>query len=410
MARFAYRPPELDRRINLLIGSIRSGKTWGVHSKILHLCDYPVAGQKIITGVSKASIKTNVLNDLFSIVGRRNYHYNAQSGELRLFRSQWIVMGAKDEGSEKYIRGATVGASVCDEVVLMPQSYWQMLLSRMSPHGARLYGTTNADNPYHWLKSDVLDDAELVRDGLLWYETFTMDDNPNLDPQFIAAQKKLYTGVFYKRFIEGQWVMATGAVYGDAWSDANLYDDDTRPRGLYSPGGREGYVNHIIGVDYGTTNPCVFTDEIDDGRVLWQDAEYYWDSKVEMQQKTDQELANDLEQFIAKSRCRQRPKVIVDPSAASFKLELVKRGIWVVDADNEVSDGIRRVGSALRQRKIRVHKRCKKTIAEHAAYAWNKKSAERGVEEPVKAHDHSCDAKRYVANDVFANSWRLEAA
>ena len=177
LEKFALRPPEQDAKINLLVGSVRSGKTWALHPKILALCEYPVQGRRLLTGVSKASIKTNVLTDLFDLCGQRNVHYNSQSGELRLFNSDWLVYGASDAGSEKYLRGATVGAAVCDECVLMPETYWQMLMSRMSPPGARVYGSTNADSPFHWLKKDYLDNEELKRDKILWWDTFTMDDN-----------------------------------------------------------------------------------------------------------------------------------------------------------------------------------------------------------------------------------------
>ena len=51
-----------------------------------------------------------------------------------------------------------------------------------------------------------------------------MADNPNLTAEFVEAQKRLYTGFFYKRFIEGLWVIAEGAIYKDSWSEALLYD------------------------------------------------------------------------------------------------------------------------------------------------------------------------------------------
>lgn len=405
------RPPELDAKYNGLIGSVRSGKTWGLHSKIMYLCDYPVQGRRLLTGVSKSSIKTNVLTDLFDLVGKGNYHYNNQSGELRLFNSDWLVYGAKDEGSEKYIRGSTIGAAVCDEAVLMPQSYFQMLLTRLSPPGARLYFSTNADSPFHWLKKDYLDNQELIRDRILWWDTFTMDDNPNLDASYVEDQKKLYTGVFYKRMILGQWAMASGAVYAGAWGDWTLYDDRTRPRGLYSRGGTEGYVNHVIGVDYGTTNPCVFLDALDDGRTVWVDNEYYWDSVKEMRQKTDTELADDLEAFIKASNCPDDPKIIVDPSAASFRAELVRRGMWVVAADNDVMTyGIQRTASVLAQKKLRFHRtRCPHSQAEFQAYAWDSKKTDKGTEEVIKKRDHTPDAGRYIVNDVFKQEWRLAA-
>ena len=410
LEKFAMRPPEKDAKINVLVGSVRSGKTWALHSKIMYLCDYPVGGRRLLTGVSKASIKTNVLTDLLSLIGPKNYKYNSQSGELRLFNSDWIVYGAADEGSEKYLRGSTIGAAVCDELVLMPQSYFQMLLTRTSPHGARVYGSTNADNSEHWLKKDYLDNEELRKDKLLWWDTYTMDDNITLDPEYVSSQKKLYTGVFYDRMIRGLWNMVGGACYAGAWGDWTLYDEVNTPGTLYNMGRRAA---HYIGIDYGTTNPCVFLHAIDDGRTVWFDNEYYWDSAKQMRSKTDGDYADDLLKFIKECRIPSgvTPKILLDPSAASFKTELSRKsGLWVCAADNEVLDGIRRTASALQQRKIRYHsKRCPNAVREHVNYAWNEKAAKRGEEEPVKRADHTCDAGRYVSNDVFKPIHRLAA-
>jgi PBSX family phage terminase large subunit len=232
-----------------------------------------------MTGVSKQSIYNNVLADLFEIVGSQNYSYNRNTGQLRLFNTNWLVIGAKDEGSEKYIRDLTVGIALCDEVSLMPQSFFQMLLSRMSPPGAQLYGTTNPDSPYHWLKSEYLDNAELKEKGILWSQHFTMDDNPNLTIEFVESQKRLYSGFFYKRFIEGLWVVAEGAIYKDSWSDQLLYDLNDEPPILRES---TGHQQRIVAVDYGTANPMVFLDIYDDGRVFWVAREYYWDSAAEV--------------------------------------------------------------------------------------------------------------------------------
>jgi PBSX family phage terminase large subunit len=409
MERFAMRPPELDAKINILVGAVRSGKTWGLMSKILYGCKYDVGGRRILTGVSKASVRTNVLEDLFALVGPANYKFNAQSGELNLFGVPWWCYGAKDEGSEKYLRGATVGYAVCDELVLHPRPFFEMLLSRLSPPGSRLYASTNADSASHWLRTEYLLNEELVGDGTLWTDAFTMDDNVTLEPSYVADQKKLYTGVFYDRMILGRWNNAAGAVYGDAWSeDETLYDDDTRPLGLYNQGGFEA---RYIGVDYGTHNPTVFLDVIDDGHTLWFDREFYHDSRRAMAQKTDAAYRSDLAKFIADSPCTMKaPMVLVDPSAASFKAELEQNGdFWQGSVDNTVLDGIRRMGSALKQRKIRVHKRnCPNTVREVPEYAWDAKAAKLGKEQPMKVADHTCDAARYVVNEVF-KSWRLAA-
>jgi PBSX family phage terminase large subunit len=375
--RFAMRPPEKDWPINILEGAVRSGKTWSLHPKAIYCCEYDVGGRKIFTGVSKQSVYNNVLTDLFDLVGPGNHQYNRNTGQLRLFDSEWLVIGAKDEGSERYVRGLTVGVALCDEVSLMPHSFFTMLLTRMSPKGARLYGTTNPDTPYHWLKTDYLDNADLRARKLLWSDHFAMSENPNLTPEFLEAQRRLYRGPFYKRFIEGLWIIAEGAIYKDSWSEDLVYDRQHEPIGLRGPGGHR---QRTIAVDYGTTNPMVFLEIYDDGRLLWVTREYYWDSVVEMRQKTDAEYADDLVGFIGPGG---DAKVIVDPSAASFKAEMVKRGIWHVDADNDVSEGIRITSMLLNQGIIRFSRQdAPRTIQQMQTYAWDAKAAQRGEENP----------------------------
>src|SRR5579859_1890513 len=91
--RFAMRPPEKDRPINIPEGAVRSGKTWCLHPKALYSCAYPVGGRKLFTGVSKQSVYNNVLTDLFDLVGPRNYCYNRSTGHLKLYGTEWLLVG-----------------------------------------------------------------------------------------------------------------------------------------------------------------------------------------------------------------------------------------------------------------------------------------------------------------------------
>ncbi len=396
---FALRPPELDWRINLLQGAVRSGKTYALHPKTLYGCRYPVRGWRLITGVSKQTIFNNVLNDLFNLVGPANYTYNHQSGLLRLCDSSWLVMGAKDEGSEKYIRGLTVGYVIADQVELMPQEYFQMLLTRMSPEGSRFYGTLNPATPLHWLKTEFLDNQKLRTMGMLWSAHYTMADNPNLSAEYIESQKQLYTGVFYERYILGKWVVAEAAIYRDVLGDQCYYGDAERPQALLT-----SFAARYILVDYGTVNPCVFLDVYDDAKTLWQEREYYWDSKEKRRQKTDSEYADDFDAFVGRER--RGLVVVVDPSAASFKLELVRRGYQVKNGENEVLEGIRRTSVALKTGMYRIHRdHNPKTRQELEGYAWNEKAAKRGEEEPVKDADHTCDCIRMGVSKILPK-WR----
>jgi PBSX family phage terminase large subunit len=403
--RFAFRHPALDRRINILEGAVRSSKTWAMLPKLLWLSRYPVAGHRIILGVTKNTVYNNVLDDLFSIVGPGAYRYSRSTGVLSLFGTKWQIIGARDEGSEKYIRGLTIGVAYCDELSLIPRSSYQMIMSRMSPKGARFYATTNPDSPYHWLKTEVIDSVQLHEANELFVEHFSLDDNPHLDQDFKESLKRQFSGLFYKRFIEGLWVLAEGAIYRDVLTEDIFYTDAERPIGLRSRG---GHYEHWISVDYGTINPCVFVDAYDDGNTVWVDRELYWDSRTENRQKTDAEYANDMVCFVGGGDSRTWPGVIVDPSAASLRTELRNRGLWVIDADNSVDDGIRRVSAMLNRKKLRINKQgCPNGVKEMQSYAWADKKAEvTGKEQPLKSHDHFPDAVRYIVQTRIGD-WRL---
>lgn len=401
---FAFRHPSQDKRITILEGAVRSSKTWATIIKILVLCKYDVPGQRLITGTSKATIKANILSDLFEIIGEKNYDYNHQSGELRLFDTWWRTIGAKDEGSEKFLRGATVGVVVSDELTLTPKSFTMMLLSRLSPEGARWYATTNPDSPYHYVKTELIDNPELA--PYLEVIHLGLEDNPNLSKEYKEFIKRSYTGVWYQRFVLGLWVMAEGAIYRDVLTEEIYYYDSTRPIGLL---GRGGHLEHWIVIDYGTTNPCVFIDTYDDGNTVWMDREYYWDSRADGRQKTDAEYADDLIAFIGSEDPRTWPGIIIDPSAASFRAELVSRGFLVTDAENDVEDGIRRVSTMLGRKKLRINKQgCPNGVREMQTYSWDKKKSDKGTEQPVKAHDHFPDAARYYVKTRIGD-WRLAA-
>jgi PBSX family phage terminase large subunit len=401
---FINSDPRDDTFLTILEGPIRSAKTWTMIPKILFkLNKYRVNGERIIFGVTKETIFNNVLNDLFDFVGPKCYNYNRQTGVMFLNGTRWRVIGAKDEGSEKYIRGATVGLAYGDELVLTPQSFFEMMLGRMSPEGARMYGTTNPDSPFHWLYINYMTDADKLERGLIKTIKFTLDDNTSLSEETRQRYYTMYKGVFHDRMILGKWVVAEGAIYRDCYDpELNDYDDSTRPISLFNSG---GFHEMCIPIDYGTTNPMVFLFIIDDGDTYWVEAEYYWDSKVEVEQKTDGQYATDLIEFRDK-HAWQGAQVIVDPSAASFKAEMTLRGIWHTDADNDVENGIRKVSSLLAQRKIRIHKRCKMLRLELQTYAWDTKLEKKGEDVPLKAHDHGPDALRYFVNTKVPN-WRI---
>ena len=373
-------------RINILDGSVRSGKTIAsLVAWVMFVSEAP-PGELLMVGKTERTLKRNILDVLEQIVGSRYFKYNLGAGEATLFGRRIYLVGANDLRSEGKIRGLTLVGAYGDEIALWPESFFTMLLSRLSVPGARLIGTTNPDSPYHWLKTNYLDRAgelSLRR----WH--FSLEDNSNLDPAYVGALKKEYVGLWYKRFILGLWVQAEGAVY-DMWDDAIHAVDEVPSQ----------FTRYYVGVDYGTSNPTVFLLAGQHEDKLYVIDEYYWDSAEQGRQKTDAEYSRDLQEFI---KGRYPQAIVIDPSAASFITQLRRDGVRMIrHANNSVLDGIRTVAAFLPQKRLFVYrKRCSNLLREFTAYVWDPQAQKRGEDRPLKQNDHALDALRYVVHTVF---------
>lgn len=410
---FIMRDPKYDMKHTLLVGSVRSSKTFTAHlaKNIVKLTQYelPLNAKRIMSGATKQTFYRNVLIDLENIVGKENMHYNSSNGQLMLYDKLWFVIGAKDEASYKQVLGSTVGLWLGDEVVEYPESFLSQMWMRMSAAGARSYLTTNPGNPYQYLKTDVIDDPEFRKRMEVIH--FLLDDNPNIAPQdkadIIASQK----GVFKLRYIDGLWVVAEGSIYRDSWDPlVSLFDGEhndngtitqlpPEPIGLRNAGGHE---DHWFSVDAGVDHVQSHLEYYDDGDTVWVTREQRWDSRKELRQKTDGQYVDDLVAFGA-----EKHQVIVPPEAASLKAELINRGLWVTDADNSVSEGIHTVSTLLARRKLRISKRgCPELAKRVPNYSWDAKAAKLGKEQPLKVEDDDCDSLRYGVHGKIPQ-WRV---
>ena len=199
------------KRINLLEGAVRSGKTWiSLILFSLWVALQPQSATFLMVGKTLTSLKRNCLDELQKLVGIKNFDYNLSRKEGVLFGRKVYLEGTNDTRAEGKIRGMTLTGAYCDEVTLFAEDFFAMLLSRLSMPGAKLIATTNPDSPQHWLMVKYIKRAEELDINII---RFTIDDNPFLDEAYVTALKMEYTGVFYKRFILGQWVVAEGACY-----------------------------------------------------------------------------------------------------------------------------------------------------------------------------------------------------
>ncbi len=377
-------------------GAIRSGKTVSMSLSFVMWAMEKFSGQNFgMCGKTVGSFRRNVWFGLKIMLLSRGYRYKdhktdnyieiKKNGKVNYF----YIFGGRDESSQDLIQGITLAGILCDEVALMPESFVNQGTGRCSVEGSKYWFNCNPDGPMHWFNQNWILTAKKKN---LLYLHFTMDDNLSLSEKIKQRYRNRYIGVFFKRYIQGLWAMAEGAIF-DMWSEENEIQEEDLPPGLKQISRR------YIAIDYGTTNATVFLDIYDDGDTAWVPREYYYDSKVKMVQKTDKQYADDLVDFI-----NDGPPplaIILDPSAASFKAEMRSRGYRIKDADNEVLDGIRMTSTFIGQRKIKMVKdKCKRTIGDILSYVWDKKAAEHGDEKPVKENDHGADCVRYYVKTI----------
>lgn len=380
-------------------GAVRSGKTsimslsfflWAMSQ--FNGCAFAFCSKSV--GAAERNIlrplmATSYVKQHFDVRYNRGIH--AMIGRRGNRENVFYLFGGKDEASYQLIQGVTLAGVLLDEVALMPRSFVEQALARCSVRGAKMWFNCNPENPLHWFRQEWILRAP-EKNALHLH--FLMDDNPGLDEQTRQRYRNMYSGVFYERYILGRWVMSEGLIYDMFDPSANVYKQ--------APPSMQHVSQRIIACDYGTTNPCVFLDIYDDGEIIRVEREYRWDSRKEHRQKTDQEYADDFLKFMGNSWCT----VLVDPSAASFIVALRQRGVYVREADNDVLDGIRRVGVLIGSRRLLVNEQCAGLIDELGTYLWDDKAALRGEERPVKQQDHGPDALRYFVNSL--PDWRFE--
>ena len=375
-------------------GAIRSGKSsimmwafvkWGMMN---------FDGQRFaICGKSVDSCIKNVIQPFLAMsLARETYRLRwrridkvleVQNGNVtNLFE----VFGGKDESSFALIQGRTLAGVLLDEVALQPRSFVEQALARCSVTGSRFWFNCNPGPPSHWFYQEWIKQTERHK---ALHLHFLLEDNPALDPEIVERYKNTYAGVFYRRYILGEWCVADGLVY-PMFDKAKHIATEQHSGGVY-----------YISIDYGTLNPTAMgLWQLRGGKAVML-KEYYYDGRKQKRQKTDEEYADDLEAF---AEGYQIERVIVDPSAASFKETLRRRGKFaVMDANNAVLDGIRLTGSLLLAGRILFDASCENTFDEFGSYCWDEKKETDAV---VKESDHAMDMIRYFAYTIMRREVR----
>lgn len=376
-----------DREAIICDGAVRSGKTFAMGLSFFLWAEGRFQGRQFgLCGKTIGSLRRNLLAELIPCLRRMGMTVRERRSENLLIvryggrENRFLLFGGRDESSAALIQGSTLAGILMDEAALMPRSFVEQAIARCSVPGSRLWFNCNPEGPQHWFYQEWILKAKERKTLRL---RFTMADNPSLTPRIRARYERAYSGVFYRRFVLGEWTAAQGLVYDFFDRERDAVEVPEGP-----------FDQWRISVDYGTSNPASFGLWGRQEGVWYRTEEYYYDSHKAGRQRTDAEYADDLERLAGGRRIA---RVIVDPSAASFIEVLRRRGFRVIRADNAVADGIRVTADLLRAGKIRICRGCEDCLREMALYCWDERG---GRDAPRKEHDHAMDEMRYFAMDL----------
>lgn len=372
----------------LLEGSAGGGKSRLAAEKInAYMKRYPNATGLMARKTRESMTNSTVLFMEKAVIGNDPFVTHVASKHRFEYSNGSVLAygGFADDKQREQIKSiggdGGVDAAWIEEATGLKVADYEMVQTRMRGTAGpwrQIMLSTNPDGPDHWIFKRLIMGREAVV-----YRSAAADNSYNPD-DYKQTLSRL-TGVMAQRLRDGQWVRAEGAVY-DNWNEGNV-DGDV----AYYHADR----NVFWAIDDGYKNPRVvlFCQELDDGTIIVFD-EYY-----KSEQLPDQSI----------NECLQRgynlpALVIYDPSAIQFAAQLWNHPtvpFQTMAANNNVSEGIKAVRSYISDgsevRSLFVNPRCEHLIEEMATYTWSDSVVIQGGDpKPVKEHDHSCDALRYM--------------
>jgi PBSX family phage terminase large subunit len=375
---------------NLAHGSVRCGKTIGTLHAFMIAAYHCPDSQIYMCGYSSDTIYKNAIRLLLEADEFKMYRpfisWSPGKRELK-FRDKTIsTLGAQNEGAIGAFQGKTFSLVYCDELTLYPESIIDMIDTRLSKSYSMGFASMNPSYPTHKVKKWI-DEAE--KGNKNYYSLhFTLDDNPYVDEEYKKRIRDSLSGLFYKRNYLGLWCLAEGAIFD--FFDRSVHVVRRPPRAA-------DY--WIASIDFGMANPtaCLLLGISSGkhnqlGKKLWIEKEYYYDPKKTQRQKTVSEIAEDIKQFLENYDVKA---IYIDPSAIAIKTELRRMNIHVIEANNDVQEGIHKMTSEMKIGNLFVCDECVNTIREIESYVWDSRSAMQGIDEPLKKDDHTVDCLRY---------------
>lgn len=382
-------------------GSVRSGKTisMSIGYVIWAMTNFDKTNFAIC-GKTIAAVRRNVISYLPTWLEgicdiKEHLSQNKLIITMGTHTNTFYLFGGKDESSASLVQGMTLGGVLLDEVALMPRSFVEQVLARCSIKGSKYWFNCNPEGPTHWF---YLEWIKKCAEKKMLFLHFTMSDNLSLDDEVRERYENQYSGVFYARYILGEWVRAEGLVY-PMFSESRHIIDYVRMLQNTQQARINPRHRYYVAIDYGTVNP--FSAGLYDYNPATKKAIRF----RELYYKGGSANRCDNEEYY-KMLCDligdyPIQYIVIDPSAASMIETIQKYGKYIVmKADNDVLNGIQDVTKYLNAGVILIDKSCQNMRDEFHAYSWDEESTEDKV---IKENDHAMDELRYFCRTVLRN-------
>lgn len=355
-------------------GAIRSGKSVAMSLSFViwamsefEACNFAMCGKTI------GSFRRNVLFWLKLMLRSRGYSVSEQRTENLVIarrgsvENYFYVFGGKDERSQDLIQGITLAGVFFDEVALMPESFVNQATGRCSVDGSKFWFNCNPGSPAHWFKTGWIDKRA---DKRLLYLHFTMDDNLSLTEAVKERYRGMYTGVFFKRYILGEWKSADGVIYRQFADDPERFILDEVPAdiiigtmGLDFGGNGSAHAGCLVGITRGYRSIVIL-------------GEYYRKEVIDPGTLTD-----DVCGFVQRSQAQVRATSIWCDSAETTLIKGIRTEVFArhipVEVRNarkgEIIDRIRLCDMLMSQGRFFIMRRCRHTIAALSEAVWDGK-------------------------------------
>lgn len=209
-----------NHRWNIKCGATRSGKTfldyYLIPKRIRTVSG--MDGLNVMLGNTKMTLQRNIIEPLQRIWGVDLVSDIRQDNTAVMFGEKIHCIGADKINQVNRLRGSSIKYCYGDEVVTWHEEVFNMLKSRLDRSYSTFDGTCNPDSPRHWFKSFIDSDADI------FYQQYTLYDNPYNPQEFVKALETEYGGtVYFDRYILGLWKSAKGIVFPDFANETKKY-------------------------------------------------------------------------------------------------------------------------------------------------------------------------------------------